>query len=137
MEAFREYKADFVVAGRLRNLGNTCYINAVLQMLNSLESFKSDLESACSEVSAPTSENNVLFTLQAVLKQLYCNSSRAPVNPNQLRRVFANRFLEYSQEVRFQDLTSIHCLFASCSFAPELTSMTDSILGTRMHTSFW
>jgi ubiquitin C-terminal hydrolase len=86
--------------GGLANLGNTCYLNAALQMLASLEGFS--LESSC-----PKIESTVRNELLQVLQKL---STGETVNPQALKGAIDSLsplFVGYRQQDSHEFLTTL------------------------------
>lgn len=73
----------------LRNLGNTCYLNAIMQACGSLREFVADL-CAMPDTMLPCKEGKLFSCTVDILQQLATSSAaRGPLNPGRLREQIA------------------------------------------------
>lgn len=101
----------------MENLGNTCYMNAVLQVLTSLDTFSTDMQNK-QLLDASMPEDGVYKALLQVTKEKKLTGMSRGINPVALKRSVAknsSRFEGARQQVRF--------LSSDALFVPQNLSM--------------
>ena len=88
--------------GGLKNIGNTCYINAVLQSLFALPSFKQALCDVNisgehpTKLPAPLPSSSFFACLAKIATQLTNGVSSGVIDVGQVKRVFGSRFKDFA-----------------------------------------
>lgn len=81
------------INGGFTNIGNSCYMNAILQALLSFQSFVSDV---CCDSLVQTIKTDSLFSAFAkVIESLRKSDKRGAIDLSQLKGIIGNRFSKY------------------------------------------
>lgn len=124
----------------LENLGNTCYMNAVLQAISALREFVRDLTRMAKDA-PPTEKSELLPCAVQVLQEMAETVSTGPVNPGKLREqvakanpMFSGRLQQDAHEFFLEFLNQVHDALMEARTA-WLASGTqeDVVLATQSH----
>mmetsp|Transcript_10781 Transcript_10781/g.28655 ORF Transcript_10781/g.28655 Transcript_10781/m.28655 type:complete len:673 (+) Transcript_10781:2-2020(+) len=145
-DVYRGYRSSETFG--LRNLGNTCYLNAVMQALCSLREFVSDLR-AMPQTVGPVAGGELFSCTTEILQQMSSpDSLRGPLSPAKLREriavacpMFANNeqqdahefFLEYLNQLHDELLSARNNWLFAQGVEPSMADNEIGALSTHVH----